>query len=331
MTRRKRIVMIAIAGVVLLGAFVVLRSSAPVNLAAIGERITVLEREAEAAGKAQRGVIDSYAPRVGGDLLRLDAAAVEILRQIPGVADVHTAVTCPKPAHRIIHFRDFHLTPREPFAADLAATLRRPLSREELDLRYRELMLQVELVTLELETVLHCVAKHHGVRALLAEGLTPETMRQFKEMTATLRQQDEELNKLLKARADLKAAAEDVDRALSKVLAEHRRRLLEWGAAGQLAIDQAAAVLPLDDERLLQEANPVRPDGTVKLDLANLDARHDAQVKTALASGPVAAIVLGASHDLSAAVQKLGAGSTEYIRVSTRAVEQFVGSNSHRR
>jgi hypothetical protein len=39
-------------------------------------------------------------------------------------------------------------------------------------------------------------------------------------------------------------------------------------------------------------------------------------------------IVLGASHDLSAAVAKLGSGSTEYITVTTKAVERFAGKGS---
>jgi hypothetical protein len=66
-------------------------------------------------------------------------------------------------------------------------------------------------------------------------------------------------------------------------------------------------------------ALPIRPDP------AKLDARREAQVRAALASGPVAVIVLGASHDLSAAVAKLGGGMTEYIAVTTNAVERFAG------
>jgi hypothetical protein len=53
-------------------------------------------------------------------------------------------------------------------------------------------------------------------------------------------------------------------------------------------------------------------------------------VRAALASGPVAVIVLGASHDLSAAVTKLGGGTTEYIQVTTSAVERFAGRGGPR-
>jgi hypothetical protein len=38
--------------------------------------------------------------------------------------------------------------------------------------------------------------------------------------------------------------------------------------------------------------------------------------------------VLGASHDRSAAVAKLGGGAAEYIAVTTKAVERFAGKGS---
>jgi hypothetical protein len=78
----------------------------------------------------------------------------------------------------------------------------------------------------------------------------------------------------------------------------------------------------LDDEEALNAAKPIRPEP------AKLHARHEAQVRAALASGPVTVIVLGASHDLSAAVAKLGGGTAEYIAVTTKAVERFAGRGS---
>jgi hypothetical protein len=75
---------------------------------------------------------------------------------------------------------------------------------------------------------------------------------------------------------------------------------------------------------------PLRPAApflspSIRPDPAKLEARHEAQVRAALASGPVAVIVLGASHDLSAAVAKLGSGSVEHVQVTTSAVERFAG------
>jgi len=78
----------------------------------------------------------------------------------------------------------------------------------------------------------------------------------------------------------------------------HRRQLLQHEAAGQLVVAGEVEVLPLDDE-----AAPARRAG-----------REGGQV---LASGPCAFVILGGSHDLSASVQRLGGGTTDYLRVTT--------------
>src|SRR5262249_45319664 len=72
-------------------------------------------------------------------------------------------------------------------------------------------------------------------------------------------------------------------------------------------------VLPLD-ETLLEVANPMTPGGRAKA-----GARHDYQVKAALAGGPVAFAILGGAHHLSDSVRRLGGGAVEYARVTTAA------------
>jgi hypothetical protein len=61
------------------------------------------------------------------------------------------------------------------------------------------------------------------------------------------------------------------------------------------------------------------------MDLANLAARHDAQVRAVLDNGPFALIVLGGAHDLSDSVRRLGGGHCEYIRVTTRGISGVLG------
>jgi hypothetical protein len=61
---------------------------------------------------------------------------------------------------------------------------------------------------------------------------------------------------------------------------EHKVRLLELGAPGQLLIaGDIDEVLPLDDAELLEQAKPITPDGRVQFDSATLAARHDVQVR----------------------------------------------------
>jgi hypothetical protein len=146
----------------------------------------------------------------------------------------------------------------------------------------------------------------------------------FRVQIALLRKTDQGLARLMKQRAEVGGKVEDLDRELAERMHGHQRRVLEFGVAGRLAIDQAAHVLPLEDEQLVAAAHPVRPDGMVRLDPDALEARHDAQVKAALARGHVAVLVLGANHDLAASVRRLGGGAAEYFRVTTKAVERFV-------
>jgi hypothetical protein len=53
-----------------------------------------------------------------------------------------------------------------------------------------------------------------------------------------------------------------IDRDLAALIRGHREQLLPYGSPGRLAIDGTAAVLPLDDEKLLRAAKPFRNGGT---------------------------------------------------------------------
>src|SRR5437899_10111359 len=85
-------------------------------------------------------------------------------------------------------------------------------------------------------------------------------------------------------------------------------------------------VLALDEEGPLEGANPVRPDGTVKLDASKVRQCQAAMVKTlARRPEPILVIVLGGAHDLSAAVRELTPGA-EYLRVTTGMYRQVSGA-----
>jgi hypothetical protein len=59
------------------------------------------------------------------------------------------------------------------------------------------------------------------------------------------------------------------------------------GTAGRLLrFGNIEEVLALDDAKLLDEANPISPEGRFRLDAAKLSARHDGEVQTALKDGP---------------------------------------------
>lgn len=103
-----------------------------------------------------------------------------------------------------------------------------------------------------------------------------------------------------------------------------RVETLPYGAVGRLVMRGRIEVEPLDAD-LLERAKPVRPDGTVRLDAVAVEARHDGQVKRALAAGPCAVLVLGGGHDLSASIRRLGGGTTEYIRLTPKQYTEAAG------
>jgi hypothetical protein len=203
------------------------------DLAAVRQRIEALEQEVQVA---RSSMSHDYRPRVQGSIADLHLPAVEILRQLRGVAQVETRVACPSPTHRIIHFRDWHFVPPGLFADDLADSFGRPPTDEEAGLYHRELLLQVELVAMEQAAALAALVRHHGLERVLAEGLTAEGLPDFRDVMDKLRTTDRELAGLRKQRARLKANAEAIDQELAELVRGHRYQLLPYGAVGRLAL-----------------------------------------------------------------------------------------------
>jgi hypothetical protein len=280
-----------------------------------------LAERVEQERPASSVAVDAYVPTVTGRIDDLAAPAADILRQLPGVADVQVLVSAPKPTHRIIQLRDWHYVPAELFALDMRQQLGRAASNQAVEKLYENHLLEVELVQIEQGILLRCLVKHHGLHRVLVEGLTPQGLANFKKIVAALRDMDKQVAEMQKMRAKLKDDAAAID----EMVREHRKRLLEYGAAVQLEIAQQVEVLPLDDRDLLERAKPVERDGKIEPDPASRAARHDGQLKAALKSGAVSFIILGGDHDLSESVLRLRGGTVEYVRMTTRRFRDVAG------
>lgn len=100
---------------------------------------------------------------------------------------------------------------------------------------------------------------------------------------------------------------------------QQRIDLLRLGAAGRLLLaGEVETVMPLEDAALHEAANPVGDESAVVIDAAAMEAREDAHVRSAIAAGPCAVIVLGAAHDLSDNVRRIALETCEYVRVATK-------------
>jgi hypothetical protein len=294
----------------------------------------VAEQEEESAQ-----AVAKYQPEVEARIDDLGTPAEGVLRQLPGVVQVEVGVSADHPTLRIVHLRDWHFVPKDLYAIDLKNAKGRELSVGEIDQLHQELLLEVEVVQHEQMALLRCLVRHHGLRRLYCEGLTAKDLPNYKGKVAVLREM--ETNQVSQLRKQLAAVrqllegsgpeggrhgkAKKVEAEIREMIDQHQLRLLELGAAGRLLVaGEIEEVLPLDDGDLLDQANPVTPEGKVRLDPDKVKARQDAQVKAVLNRGAFGLIVLGGAHDLSDSVRRLGQGRCEYIRVTTRRFKEFI-------
>jgi len=311
------------------------------------DRIPTLRAAIAAQDKESAEAVSSYHPKSNARIDELQAAVDELLRRLPGVVDVETKVRAENPTTRIIHLRDWHFVPRDLYAIDLRQALGRQLSPEEIDHLHQELRLEVEIVQSEQLASLRCLIRHHGLKRLYAEGLTEAGLPVYREKVAVLREMErEQIPSLRKQLADTQRlirgmeeadranterhkAAKEIERHILTLLEEHQSRLVEMGAAGRLLIaGEIDDVLPLDDGKLLDAANPVRPDGSVQLDPEGLRARQDAQVQAIVRREVVAVIILGGAHDLSPSIRSARPDRSEYLRVTTKRFREFAFGNN---
>jgi len=299
------------------------------------DRIPKLKQQIAEQEVESSQAVAKYAPTIKTRIDDLDSPVADLLRQLPGVVKVEVGTTAKKPTSRIIHLRDWHFVPKELYALDMKEVHGRELSADEIDRLHQELLLEVELVQIEQMAVLRCLIKHHGLKRVFSEGFSPGELNAYRERIAVLKAMDqeqvpkvrtqlEEVRKLIAdATGERKEKAQEIEAQLLELLDDHKERLLEMGAAGRLLISgELEDVLPLEDADALEKAKPISPSGGVKLDPVKVEARHDAQVKAALREGPVAVIVLGGAHDLTASVGRLG-GRCEYLRVTTRRFREM--------
>jgi hypothetical protein len=262
----------------------------------------------------------------------LGRPVADLLRQLPGVVSVEVVPASGKPTRRLIHLRDWHYVRRDLFALELRG--QGAVAEEEIDLRYQKHLLQVELVQLEHLALLRCLARRHGLRRVYVEGMTPEGVKNFREMVAAhkkvetrLYEQLQDVHEILQeAKEGTERQAKEAAKEVLGLLERFQLEVLPLGTAGRLLMSgDVEELLPLDDAKLLEEAKPIDPAGRFHLDPAKLSARHDAQVQAALKGDAFALVILGGAHELTDNVRRYAGGLCEYVRVTSRGYPGFAG------
>jgi hypothetical protein len=285
--------------------------------------LTALAAEVQAEAEAAAA---NYTPKLVGNVADLSLPAADILKQLPGVEQVETLVAVAKPAGRIVHLANYHTVPRELAVAEFEQMHKRHLTDAERDDLYRQLLLQVEIVQAEQLALLRCLVRHHGLKAVFLEGLTPDKASEWQDQLALLAKVDADLAEVEKqlrtVRQFLKTGikeqadkAKGIESELLTIRWQQLPLLLEVGAPGRLLVrKEIGAVWPLDDAALLDDAKLVSPSGEIRFDAAKVKARQVGMVKAVKARGNFGLVVLGNSHDLAAVVREQAPG-WEYVRV----------------
>lgn len=182
---------------------------------------------------------------------------------------------------------------RDDFIADLADARGGPASDEESDdLQFAAFLDDVEDIQREQVTILRDLIAEHGIKAVYLEGVTDANVDLFRSRVKELAEIDATALELALHNTD-----DFGERAAAMVSLEaYERDILETGAVGQLVMTGEIEVLPLDDEALMDAADPTK--NGWRFDGADNDAREAAMVKRLLAGGPVVVVVLGQAHDL---------------------------------
>lgn len=309
-------------------------TSSPPSIPTV-DRIPNLKKQIAEQDAESAQAVAKYAPVTKHRIDDLRSPVVELLRSLPGVVQVEVGVVAKNPTSRIIHLRDWHLVPKELYALDMKNVYGRELTADEIDWLHQELLLEVELVQIEQMAVLCCLIRHHGLKKVFSEGFSPNELEAYREKIAVLKAMDqeqlpkvrkqlEEVRKLIEgSTGETKENTEAIETQLVTMLDDHKHRLLEMGAAGRLLISgELEDVLPLEDAEALEKATPISHSGEIQLDLGKIEARHDAQVKTAMKECTIAVIVLGGAHDLWASIRR-ASGNCEYFRVTTKRFREI--------
>jgi len=209
------------------------------------------------------------------------------LEGLPGVASVKIAVECDDPTLTIIHIRDWHFVDEERFTLDLRDESDTELADDEVSTLLAEHRVTVEDVQNQQTRVLRALIWKIGVKQVFHEGFTDAELPDYEKLIDVLRD----------FRKYLPAGASGLDQ-FTRCL--YTTDLLQIGVPGQLLIDRyIKAVVPAEDAKAYEAANPLQADGRIAFDGKANEARENTIVKRMTKASGTAVLVLSGVHDLS--------------------------------
>ena len=221
-------------------------------------------------------------------VLLLLLADLPDLQAMPGVASVKVTVACNDPKQTIIHVRDWHFVEKKSFIVDVRDESDEDLADAEVDELFEQHRRDVAAVQKQQLRFLRALIPKLGIKQVFHESFGAEELPQYNEFIDVLR--------------NFKRYLPTGDSGLDQFTRyQYATDLLQIGAPGQLLIDgHIKAVVPAEDSKAFEAANPVQTDGRIVFDVQANKAREDAIVTNIMkAKGRIAILVLGSAHDLS--------------------------------
>lgn len=298
--------------------------------------VKVHERAIAALQEAPK-LVDSYKPKVSGNITELATDAAAILKQLPFVKSVEIHKPEGKPTHRIIMFANWHTVSRDLLTEDIEDQTGKKLDARDSFGAYCIHLLEVETVQEEILAMTRCLIREHGLKAVCNEGLTDDQkgksdieiylptikhlQKVYKDNGYNWSESYKERNERLKTKPEI-ATVEQLQKIMVGKDAA-KWLILEAGPMLSLvASDELKTVHPIEDAKALDAAAPQFEDGKPLYDPKALEAREDAIVRNTLKHGPVAILLLGGSHDLRDNLKRIEPGA-ELIVVKVKAYSEF--------
>jgi hypothetical protein len=221
---------------------------------------------------------------------------VDSLVKLPYIHSV-TATPTKSCQQRIVHILNMHYVTQSMWFWGRPQEELDKLSEADRKWEYESVLARIEAVQEEQQQLLSAMIRSHHIRAIYAEGLSPESRRLL---------------------SMLKSGTEDVLRPARKQFER------QFGALGRLFLNgELKNILPAENLNLQVAAIPFRADGSYHFDPETHEKREDAMIKCIMDRGDKdAVIVLGGGHDLTNNIQRLGK-SCQYIRVVTKKFWEF--------
>lgn len=193
----------------------------------------------------------------------------------------------------VIHVLNTHYVTPEVFAADLK-DLDNTITQEQIDKQYLEFLDELEKIQEWQRVAFLGFVDAFNVKEVYVEGLTEKNHKGTLKFIETLKKYEK----------DKTPPESDFDRLVE---AQNKIDLLELGAAGQLVITgQLKTILPADDSKVMEAANPLQSDGKIVFNKKAIEAREDAIINNLRKSdNKIVMVLLGRGHDLEDNIKRL--------------------------